>query len=291
MATAPSSRPPLTSDMNLPLMHRVAETLMSVDARAYRAIDVSASGSIVTLQGRVVGVEAHRQAVSVARSTSGVTEVVDLLRVTAARGSSVDLPVVRIEPGHPQSTSEVAAREEEEQQQQQPRRMLAIAALLSVIVLASASSLWALGVVKFGAEEKVVASPPPRPRVVPAEGAIFYEGRPAAGARLVFHPYAFVGNEPRRAYATADYEGHFYVSTFGTGDGAVPGSYVVTVDWIPPCPPGGDAEKYADLGNVAPKRFQNTDSTPLRVKIVDTNTVIKLPPLNMSRGYGVADVR
>ena len=287
MATAPS-RPPLTSDMNLPLMHRVAETLMSVDARAYRAIDVAAGGSIVTLQGRVAGVEAHRQALSLARSTLGVTEVVDLLRVTAARGSSVDLPLVRIEPGHPQSASEVTTVEE---QQHQPRRLLAIAALLSVIVLASASSLWALGVVEFGAEDKVVASPPPRPRVVPAEGAIFYEGRPAAGARLVFHPYAFVGNEPRRAYATADHEGRFYVSTFGTGDGAVPGSYVVTVDWIPPCPPGGDAEKYADLGNVAPKRFQNTDSTPLRVKIVDTNAVVKLPQLNMSRGYGAAEVR
>ncbi len=287
MATAPS-RPPRTSDMNLPLMHRVAETLMSYDARAYRAIDVAASGSIVTLQGRVVGVEAHHQALSLARSTSGVTEVVDLLRVTAVRRSSVDLPVVRIEPGRPQSTSEASAVEE---RQPQPHRKLAIAALLSVIVLASASSLWALGVVEFGAEKKAVASPPPRPRVVPAEGAVFYEGRPAAGARLVFHPYASFSSEPRRAYAVADGEGRFQVSTFGTGDGAVPGSYVVTVDWIPPCPPGGDAEKYADLGNVAPKRFQNVGSTPLRVKVVDVNAVVRLPALNMSRGYGTGEVR
>ncbi|MBA4018903.1 MAG: hypothetical protein C0483_17180 [Pirellula sp.] len=286
MATAPS-RPPLTSDMNLPLMHRVAETLMSFDAKAYRAIDVAASGSIVTLQGRVVGVEAHRQAVSLARSTSGVTEVVDLLRVTAARGSSVDLPLVRIEPGHSQSTS---AAQQVDELHPQPRRNLAIAGLLSVIVLASASSLWALGVVKFGEEEKVIVAPP-RPRVVPAEGSILYEGRPAAGARLVFHPYGDYRAVPQRSFAVADYEGRFHVSTFGSGDGAVPGNYVVTVDWIPPCPPGGDPEKYSDLGNVAPKRFQNLDSTPLRIKVVDTNAVVKLPPLNMSRGYGAGDVR
>ncbi len=287
MATA-SSRPPLADDMNLPLMHRVAEMLMSYDAGAYRAIDVAANGSIVTLQGRVAGADAHHQALSLVRSTPGVTEVIDLLRVTAARRSSVDLPSVRSESGHAQSPHEAAAVEA---RQPQPRRTLTIAALLGVIVLASVGSLRALGVVEFGEEKRAVASPPPRPRVVPAEGAIFFEGRPAAGARLVFHPYAFFGNEPRRAYAVADAAGRFHVSTFGTSDGAVPCSYLVTVDWIPPCPPGGDAEKYADLGNVAPKRFQNVDSTPLRVKVVDTNAAVKLPPLHMSRGYGPGEAR
>ena len=286
--TATSSRQPLTSDMNLPLMHRVAETLMSYDARAYRAIDVAASGSIVTLQGRVVGVEAHRQALALARSIAGVTEVVDLLRVIAARGSSVNLPIVRVEPGHPRSTNDTPAHSE---RPSQAGRGLTIAALLGVIVLAGASSLRALGIVEFGIEKKVVTSPPPRPRVVPAEGTVFFEGRPAVGARLVFHPYRTFGGEPRRAYAVADETGRFQVSTFGTGDGAVPGSYVVTVDWIPPCPPGGDAEKYADLGNVAPKRFQNIDSTPLRVRVADSTAAAKLPPLHMSRSYGVGEIR
>lgn len=263
------SRPP-SADWNLPLMHRLAEVLMSHDAEAFRGVDIAVNDTTATLRGRVAGQEAHAMALTLARTTAGVTAVVDELRVTAKpRSSVVAVAAAGAQVSHGGHSGFRAA-----------------AAVVAALIVFSAGGLGALWAYQnFGAKKVVAAPPPPRPKVVPVEGAIYYEGRPAAEARLVFHPYGMVDDNARRAYATADGEGKFKVFTFGDSDGAVPGSYVVTVDWLPPCPPGGNADKYADLGNVAPKRFQRADSTPLRVRVANTTGGVTLPPLVMSRAY------
>jgi hypothetical protein len=267
--TTIESRPP-SADWNLPLMHRLAEVLMSHDAEAFRGVDIAVNGATATLRGRVAGEEAHALALTLARTTAGVKDVIDELRVTAKPRSAA---IAVAAPG-----SHVSHRG-----QAGFRSAAAVVAVLIVFGAGGLGALWAYQ--NFGAKEVVAAAPPPRPKVVPVEGAIYYEGRPAAEARLVFHPYGMVDDNSRRAYATADSEGKFKVFTFGQADGAVPGSYLVTVDWLPPCPPGGNADKYADLGNVAPKRFQYVHSTPLRVRVGDTSAGITLPPLVMSRAY------
>jgi hypothetical protein len=94
-----------------------------------------------------------------------------------------------------------------------------IALLLSVLIVASCSSK---------VDEK-------RKPVFPVRGKVLVQGKPAAGAFVLFVPV----NEPSqpvdpRPRAEASADGSFELSTYGTNDGAPAGEYVVSVTW-----PGG----------------------------------------------------
>jgi len=64
-----------------------------------------------------------------------------------------------------------------------------------------------------------------RPHPVPVTGTVFHNDQPVEGASVVFvpsgHTYAAAGK--------TDAEGRFRLQTFGPDDGAVPGTYRVTV--------------------------------------------------------------
>jgi osmotically-inducible protein OsmY len=64
----------------LRLRPRKAKMVLDDHIRA-RAIDVTTSGSTVTLSGIVRSVEEHDRAITLARETDGITHVVDHLRV------------------------------------------------------------------------------------------------------------------------------------------------------------------------------------------------------------------
>ena len=71
-----------------------------------------------------------------------------------------------------------------------------------------------------------------RKPVYPVKGRVLFQDKPAAGAFVVFVPV----NEPPeptdpRPGAYADEEGVFTLNTYGTGDGAPAGEYIVTVVW------------------------------------------------------------
>ena len=82
------------------------------------------------------------------------------------------------------------------------------------------------------------APPAPRPAPVPAGGTVTVDGRPAAGASLLFFPAPYQPNARGAAVpsATVGADGRFALSTFGTADGAPPGQYVVAVTWNVPRP-------------------------------------------------------
>ncbi len=67
--------------------------------------------------------------------------------------------------------------------------------------------------------------------VFPVRGQFVFQGRPLAGAFVVFHPLD--GSEPLtvepRAHTGQD--GRFVLTTYATGDGAPAGEYAVTVQW------------------------------------------------------------
>src|SRR5262245_17492557 len=64
----------------------------------------------------------------------------------------------------------------------------------------------------------------------PVRGKVLFDGQPAAGARIQFHP---VTPSERAKYPSAKVEadGSFALTTFENKDGAPPGEYLVTVRW------------------------------------------------------------
>lgn len=65
-----------------------------------------------------------------------------------------------------------------------------------------------------------------RPTTVPVSGTVLFEGRPVDGAQVTLVPQT---PEGRAAFARTDAQGRFQLMTFTSGDGAIPGSYRVTI--------------------------------------------------------------
>jgi len=73
---------------------------------------------------------------------------------------------------------------------------------------------------------------PDRIKVYPVNGKVLYKGKPAAGARIIFHPQG--GSDKmmqERPVGFAGDDGVFQLTTFDSGDGAPAGEYIVTVKW------------------------------------------------------------
>jgi hypothetical protein len=67
------------------------------------------------------------------------------------------------------------------------------------------------------------------PKVYPVRGEVFFNGQPASGAVVHFHPLDEEQCAP--AFATVAEDGSFELSTYTTNDGAEAGEYVVTINW------------------------------------------------------------
>ncbi len=70
------------------------------------------------------------------------------------------------------------------------------------------------------------ATDPNRPKTVPATGSVTYQGSPVEGATVMF---VSTSGQGRGAVANTDASGRFTLTTFEAGDGAIPGSYKVTI--------------------------------------------------------------
>jgi hypothetical protein len=136
---------------------------------------------------------------------------------------------------------------------------------LSGSALTLALILWAAG---CGAKNKPV----------PVNGSVTLDGRPIEGAMVTFAPD---GGGGREATAITDKEGAFQLTTFKPNDGALPGSYKVTVDYkegaVAP-PAGGQKEAFAGYEKaqkqkqkppkyVIPERYSNPAKTQLKFTV------------------------
>jgi hypothetical protein len=65
---------------------------------------------------------------------------------------------------------------------------------------------------------------PRLPQTYPVKGRVTLDGKPVAGAGVLLIP-----KEGRPANGVTDQDGAFVLSTFGQGDGALPGEHAVTV--------------------------------------------------------------
>jgi hypothetical protein len=70
-----------------------------------------------------------------------------------------------------------------------------------------------------------------RPQTVPVTGSVTYNGQPVDGATVTFSPDVPIMELASKhgAFGTTDAEGKFTLKTFEDGDGAVPGTYRVSI--------------------------------------------------------------
>ena len=66
-------------------------------------------------------------------------------------------------------------------------------------------------------------------KVYPVRGEVYFNGQPAEGATIHFHPVDKKACPP--AYATVNDDGSYSLTTFKSDDGAAEGDYIVTVNW------------------------------------------------------------
>jgi len=113
--------------------------------------------------------------------------------------------------------------------------------------------------------------------VHPAFGTVTVDGKPAEGAKIVFHPVSNRGSETVYPFARAGADGTFRLTTYRTEDGAPAGEYVVTVVW--PAPPNDpDDEPFS-----GPDRLKGAYNDPKKPLLKSTIRAgdNHLPPLEL----------
>jgi hypothetical protein len=113
-------------------------------------------------------------------------------------------------------------------------------------------------------------------RVYPVTGKVLYEGKPAAGAVVHFHPQDKSASPPRVPMAEVGADGTFRLTTFAKGDGAPPGRYAVTVFW------GMLAKEGEGLDKIyVPGRYLHPATSGLSAEVPSKAT--ELPPFQLTR--------
>ena len=127
-----------------------------------------------------------------------------------------------------------------------------------------------------------------RGTLYPAEGQVFLNKEPLAGALVVLYPQGVSDEKPVPSRAQTGPDGRFRVSTFGTADGAPEGEYAVTVVQYPL---QQDGSGWVSSPNALPKKYASPKTTDLRVQIgdgKDTLPALVLTNPNASTGNGQA---
>ena len=110
---------------------------------------------------------------------------------------------------------------------------------------------------------------PARLPLHPVSGQVIYQGKPAAGAWVVFHPKTDPSLPSPKA--KVDGQGNFALSTYGPADGAPVGEYAVTVEWFKF---NTNAVDPVVGPNLLPAKYSTPQTTTVVAKVAEgTNTV------------------
>lgn len=133
-----------------------------------------------------------------------------------------------------------------------------------LMLLAATAGAW--GCSEGGSDLKVP--------VFPVTGKVTFQGEPAAGAFVVFHPRTppTPGDVPSNPRATVRPDGSFALTTAAEGDGAPAGEYAVTVEWLKPVKQGKDV---VPGPNVLPKSHADAATTPLTASIRESDNALE----------------
>ncbi len=101
---------------------------------------------------------------------------------------------------------------------------------------------------------------------VPVTGTVTLNGQPVEGVSVGFTPQS-----GRPASDTTDARGKFTLSTFESGDGAVPGTHKVVItepaDEAEPMPGTPEAENWVPPESQVPEEYQDASTTPLTAEV------------------------
>ena len=106
--------------------------------------------------------------------------------------------------------------------------------------------------------------------VYPVRGEVFFNGQPASGAVVHFHPLDKEECSP--AFAEVEEDGSFQLSTFANYDGAEAGEYVVTINWRDVTPVEGD-ETIVGTDRLG-ERYSKPQTSKLKVTVVAGENVV-----------------
>ena len=101
-----------------------------------------------------------------------------------------------------------------------------------------------------------------REPVYPVHGQVLYQGRPAEGALVAFHPIDGPDAGALKPHGRVEADGSFRLGTYEADDGAPAGEYAGTVDWPDdtPGPPGPRPDRLRG-------RYSDPQASPFQVQI------------------------
>lgn len=126
-----------------------------------------------------------------------------------------------------------------------------------------------------------------RPATQPVTGTVTLNGNPVDGATVTFQPIDASG---KAAVGLTDSAGKYALTTFGSNDGAVSGSYKITViKTETPAPSNGDAAgeyvppealgpgaRPAAPKNLLPEKYANAQTSGLTATVKEESNTINL---------------
>jgi hypothetical protein len=105
----------------------------------------------------------------------------------------------------------------------------------------------------------------------PVTGEVFVDGKPATDCFVYFNPVVPDSKHPMRPYGQVDSAGKFSISTYLSGDGAPPGEYIVTFEWLTYQPLGNQWGGPDKLGD----KYSDPKKSEFRVKVEEKPMQLK----------------
>jgi hypothetical protein len=132
----------------------------------------------------------------------------------------------------------------------------------------------AVGILLFALFVGCGKQTPRGPQPYPVKGQVTFQGKPAAGFQVSFHPL-FEQSGPKFApSALTDENGQFALRSYQPGDGAPPGDYAVTFTW-PQSVPGPDPDDALQLLDRLMGRYGNPQRSTFKVTVQAGENVLE----------------
>jgi hypothetical protein len=113
--------------------------------------------------------------------------------------------------------------------------------------------------------------------VYPVTGKVTFDGKPASGAQVMLNATGEVPKDLALIGVVND-DGSFKISSYGDGDGAPAGEYVVTVQWFRVVQSEGGSGRGP---NVVPPKYSTKEASPIKVTVNKAAT--EIPPIEVTK--------